>query len=145
MLLRQTFTTGLFCTCRWQAGKRPEDQGVLSRLWTIQGRHAGTRQNMSGKTCRDKTEHVLPSLLVFGSHSLAAAMMPSQHFLIQRNLANYLLVAFITHFLNIVFTRLRVICRRDENGQVMNKKRCWWLGKTLFFNEKEYSWGRMRI
>lgn len=101
--------------------------------------------SLTGKTCRDKTEHVLPSLLVFGSHSLAAAMMPSQHFLIQRNLANYLFVVLITHLLNIVFTRFRVFCMKAENGQVMTKKRCWGLGKILFFNETGYSWGRMRI
>lgn len=77
-----------------------------------------------GKTCSDKTEHVLLSLSVFVSHRLAAAMMPSQHFLIQRNLANYLLFVFITNFLNTVFPGFRVFCRRAEVGQVMNKKRC---------------------
>lgn len=46
MLLRQTFRTGLVCTCRCWAGKRPEDS-FLSRLWAFQGRHAGTRQNLS--------------------------------------------------------------------------------------------------
>lgn len=61
--------------------------------------------------------------------------MPSLCFLKQRNLANHLLIVllFITHFLDLVFTRFRVFCRRAENDHINEQKEVLMVGKNFIF------------
>lgn len=100
----------------------------------------------TGKTDGNKAEHVLPSFLVFGSQLSSKNDAFPVFFETEKSSKSLTDCPSLYHsFPRFSFHQIQGFFAGElRTTTLMNKKKCWWLGKTLFFSE-EYRWGRMEI